>query len=222
MATSASSASNIDARNEKRLTAVEHELGQVKLGLTLLENRMTETSKDVSDFRQEWRDQKELERKQEEEHAKNRQIGPVQALQIAATLVALFAASMGGFFFLVKSYIDGTLTPVVTQLTERQNASAQSSVARNEIMDAMRSDQVKQSALLAEINRIALDNRIVTERHADQIRDLEIDNARRDERQKANAEIRDLQDKAERELREMTDTSLRDELRSFKARTSPP
>lgn len=215
----AAAATNGDARNERRLTAVEMELGQVKIGLNVLENRVVETSKDVSEFRQEWRAQKETEQRERNERAKSRQLGPVQVLQIAATVVGIFGLSMGGFFFLVKAYIDGTVTPVVTQITERQNASVSSATTRNEIMDAMRSDQVKQASLLAEIIRVATDNRTNLDTAMTRVRDLEIENARRDERQKANAEIRDMKDEAEAKMRDLADTAIRDDLSSFKSRS---
>lgn len=136
-------------------------------------------------FQKEWRDQKDAERREKDQLRRSRQLGPLQVLQIAATGVAIMAASFGGFFFLVKAYVDGSLTPQITQLTERQNASTAGAVARNEMIDDMRATQGQQAATLAETARIAVDNRDSLQKLRDRLREVQIEQARQDERLKA-------------------------------------
>lgn len=114
-------------------------------------------------FQAKWQDQKDAEQK-------SRQIGPAQAFQIAGVLVMILGAAGGLFFFMTKAYLDGSITPLVAELT-----------------------------------RIAGDNRnALTEQNA-RLRALELSDARSDERQKAETAYRDMQIGYEAKIRDLQD-----------------
>lgn len=198
------------ARYERRLSSVEQELVLVKGGLNTLDIRVSETSKDITDFRQEWRDQKEAERRSREEHARARQLGIPQIIGIVVGSATLVSIGFAGFFFLVKAYVDGSVTPQITQLTERQNSTSQSALTRNEIIANIQGAMATTSSAMAELSRVVTDTRSRVEGHAPRLREVEENLARVEERLSS-----------ERDLRATSDTSIREELRSFKSQVSP-
>lgn len=186
------------------VTALSGRVTKLESSMEVLSSRVGDLSQDIAasdrkqdHFHQEWRDQKEAERRQREQERRDqenfqrsRATTPrdiVVMLAAAVTTATAFAA-MGSYVMDTK--ISGAIQPVVS----RQEASAQSTIDISGQMERMAvrlSDNISKTEAVAA--RAETNYRLVLD-HAVRVRELEIEDARHQEQIKAEAVLRETVD----------------------------
>lgn len=201
-----------DGRTEKRISSLETSVTQLHNGLELVKVQVADTNKDIMDFRSEWRasiDSRNNEEKTRRDAAQSRRATPVQWAMVVFAGGTFVTALLAGFFFLTKAYVDGTVTPVLTQITERQSASSEASLQQREVMERLGSGQGELRASMAELARTSTDNRKFIEDHDAALGEHTERLARIEERAKAEEQLRLQADMYEGRIRDLNDADLR-------------
>lgn len=210
------------------VVAISNRVSKLETSVEVLGNRLSVMAEDIinSDRKQdaffnEWRQQKENERREHDQAIRQKQTTPRDLIMMLAACVTMCAALAGFGNYIMQTNIARATEPIVstinnvpaaisaavTPLTERQNASSQASLQQREAIERLGGDIASIKGSLSELQRIAFDNK---ETIGGLVKKSVVNE---------NGIVRvEEKNKAEQEIRELADTALRDELRFFKSK----
>jgi hypothetical protein len=211
------------------VVAISNRVSKLETSVEVLGNRLSVMAEDIinSDRKQdaffnEWRQQKETERREHDQAIRQRQTTPRDLIMMLAACVTMCAALAGFGNYVMQTNIARATEPItstinnipaaisaaVTPLTERQNASSQVSLQQREAIERIGGEVSTIKGTLSELQRIAFDNKDILK---DLIKKSVVN-------ENATTQLEE-KSRAEEEIRKLADEALRDELRNFKARS---
>lgn len=161
------------------LSGITTRVSRLETSMEVLGNQVKSLSEDISlsdkkqdNFFNEWRTQKEQERKEKEQMFQARQTTPRDLIMMLAASVTMCAALAGFGNYIMQTNIARATEPIVsslsnvpsainaavTPLTERQNAASQSSLNQRDAIDRLSTSMSDVRGTLSELQRVSQDN----------------------------------------------------------------